>query len=63
MLDHATQSRDCGSSKLGIDATEELPGEGLKRSWPPSTRTSDEIRRKVDVLFGGSRQCDPTLVR
>ena len=22
-------------SKLGIDATKKLPGEGFKRAWPP----------------------------
>jgi 4-hydroxy-3-polyprenylbenzoate decarboxylase len=42
-------------SKLGIDAKKKLPGEGFKRPWPPLIRMSDEIRRKVDSLTGGSR--------
>jgi 4-hydroxy-3-polyprenylbenzoate decarboxylase len=42
-------------SKLGIDATKKLPGEGFKRPWPPVIRMNDEIRRKIDSLFGGSR--------
>lgn len=62
MLDHAISEIAIGS-KPGMDVTKKLPGKGFKRPWPPLIRTSDEIRRKVDVLFGGSRQCDPTLVR
>ena len=42
-------------SKLGIDATKKLPGEGYKRPWPPLIKMNDEIRRKIDSLFGGSR--------
>jgi 3-polyprenyl-4-hydroxybenzoate decarboxylase len=41
-------------SKLGIDATKKLPGEGLKRPWPPLIRMSDDVRRKVDALLGGN---------
>jgi 4-hydroxy-3-polyprenylbenzoate decarboxylase len=37
-------------SKLGIDATKKLPGEGFKRPWPPLIRMSEEVRRKVDAL-------------
>ncbi len=52
VLDHATSEMAIGS-KLGIDATRKLPGEGFKRSWPPLIKMSDEIRRKVDCLFDG----------
>ena len=34
VLDHATSEMAIGS-KLGIDATKKLPGEGFKRAWPP----------------------------
>ncbi len=50
VLDHAT-SEIASGSKLGIDATKKLPGEGFKRPWPPLIKMSEEIRRKVDALF------------
>jgi 4-hydroxy-3-polyprenylbenzoate decarboxylase len=34
VLDHATSEMAIGS-KLGIDETKKLPGEGFKRPWPP----------------------------
>jgi 4-hydroxy-3-polyprenylbenzoate decarboxylase len=34
VLDHATSEIAVGS-KLGIDATRKLPGEGFHRPWPP----------------------------
>ncbi|NBV23641.1 MAG: UbiD family decarboxylase [Proteobacteria bacterium] len=52
VLDHATSEIAAGS-KLGIDATKKLPGEGFKRSWPPLINMSDEVRRKIDSIFGG----------
>jgi 4-hydroxy-3-polyprenylbenzoate decarboxylase len=54
VLDHATSEMAMGS-KLGIDATKKLSGEGYKRPWPPLIRMNDEIRRKIDSLFGGRR--------
>ncbi len=33
VLDHATSEIAIGS-KLGIDATKKIPGEGFKRVWP-----------------------------
>jgi 4-hydroxy-3-polyprenylbenzoate decarboxylase len=53
VLDHATSEMAIGS-KLGIDATRKLPGEGFKRVWPPLIKMSDEVRRKIDCLFDGS---------
>ena len=38
-------------SKLGIDATKKIPGEGFKRHWPPLIRMNEDVRRKVDALF------------
>jgi len=54
VLDHATSEMAIGT-KLGIDATRKLAGEGFKRAWPPLIKMSDEVRRKIDSLFGGSR--------
>jgi 4-hydroxy-3-polyprenylbenzoate decarboxylase len=42
-------------SKIGIDAMKKLSGEGFKRPWPPLIKMNDEIRRKMDSLFSGSR--------
>ncbi len=52
VLDHATSEMASGS-KLGIDATKKLPGEGLKRPWPPLIRMDENVRKKVHALFGG----------
>jgi len=41
-------------SKLGIDATKKMPGEGFKRPWPPLIRMDQGVRKKVDSLVGGS---------
>ena len=46
VLDHAT-SEIASGSKLGIDATKKIPGEGFKRAWPPLIKMSDEVRRKL----------------
>jgi 4-hydroxy-3-polyprenylbenzoate decarboxylase len=54
VLDHANSEMAMGS-KLGIDATKKLPGEGFKRPWPPLIKMNDEVRRKVDSLLGSSR--------
>ena len=50
VLDHATSEIAIGS-KLGIDATKKLPGEGFKRPWPPLIKMSEAVRRKIDVVF------------
>ena len=49
-LDHATTEFAAGS-KMGLDATRKLPGEGFKREWPPLIKMSQEVRRKMDQLF------------
>ena len=49
MLDHAT-SEIASGSKLGIDATKKLPGEGFKRPWPPLIKMDENVRKKVDGL-------------
>jgi len=50
VLDHATSDLAAGS-KLGIDATKKLPGEGFHRPWPPLIHMDEAVRRKVDALF------------
>jgi 4-hydroxy-3-polyprenylbenzoate decarboxylase len=51
VLDHATSEIAIGS-KLGIDATKKLPGEGFKRQWPPLIKMDETIRTKISALFG-----------
>jgi 4-hydroxy-3-polyprenylbenzoate decarboxylase len=50
VLDHATSEIAIGS-KLGIDATKKLPGEGFKREWPPLIKMDENVRKKIDALF------------
>ena len=53
MLDRAT-SQIASGSKLGIDATKKIPGEGFKRPWPPLIKMDAAVRMKIDSLFGKS---------
>lgn len=50
VLDHATSEIAIGS-KLGIDATKKLPGEGFKREWPPLIKMDEAVRKKIDALM------------
>ena len=50
VLDHATSEVAIGT-KLGIDATRKLAGEGFKRPWPPLIRMGDQIRARVDQML------------
>jgi 4-hydroxy-3-polyprenylbenzoate decarboxylase len=50
VLDHATNEMAMGS-KLGIDATKKLPGEGFKRAWPPLIKMDEAVKTKIDSLF------------
>jgi len=47
------QSRACGTSgsKLGIDATKKMLGEGFKRPWPPLIKMDAAVKAKVEKLF------------
>jgi 4-hydroxy-3-polyprenylbenzoate decarboxylase len=51
VLDHATSEMAMGS-KLGIDATKKLPGEGFKRTWPPLIKMDAAVKAKVEKMFG-----------
>src|SRR6266852_802942 len=46
VLDHATTEL-ASSSKMGLDATHKLPGEGHKRGWPPLIRMDAGIISKA----------------
>lgn len=50
VLDHAT-SEIASGSKLGIDATKKIPGEGFKRAWPPLIKMDEAVKAKVAKLF------------
>jgi 4-hydroxy-3-polyprenylbenzoate decarboxylase len=50
VLDHATPALGVGS-KLGIDATKKLAGEGFARDWPPLITMDAAITEKMDRLF------------
>jgi len=38
-------------SKLGIDATKKIPGEGFKSPWPPLIKMDAAVKTKVEKLF------------
>jgi 4-hydroxy-3-polyprenylbenzoate decarboxylase len=50
VLDHATSEIAIGS-KMGIDATKKIPGEGFKRVWPPLIKMDEAVKAKVEKLF------------
>ena len=50
VLDHAT-SEVASGSKLGIDATKKLPGEGFKRPWPPLIKMDEAVKARVDAIW------------
>jgi 4-hydroxy-3-polyprenylbenzoate decarboxylase len=52
VLDHATTVLGAGS-KLGIDATRKMPGEGFQRPWPPLIQMDPEVLAKLGL--NGSR--------
>ncbi|HVY70664.1 MAG TPA: UbiD family decarboxylase [Verrucomicrobiae bacterium] len=54
VLDHATSEMASGS-KLGLDATRKLPGEGFKREWPPLIKMDPEVRRKAEQWMNGAK--------
>ena len=50
-LDHAARRQDFGS-KMGVDSTRKLRGEGYDRKWPAEARMSAEVCARVDALWG-----------
>ena len=51
VLDHAT-SEIASGSKLGLDATKKIPGEGFKRPWPPLIKMDAAVKAKIHSLLG-----------
>ena len=51
VLDHATSELAVGT-KMGIDATHKLSGEGHQRGWPPIIKMDEGVKAKVEKLFG-----------
>jgi 4-hydroxy-3-polyprenylbenzoate decarboxylase len=51
ILDHAARLPGFGS-KMGVDATCKLPGEGFSRPWPEVIEMSAEVRARVDAVMG-----------
>jgi 3-polyprenyl-4-hydroxybenzoate decarboxylase len=39
-------------SKLGIDATKNLPGEDFKLAWPPLIKMEEVIKQRIKEQFG-----------
>ena len=52
VLDHAAAELAVGT-KMGIDATRKLPGEGFKRPWPPLIKMDPAVKAKIQRLFNG----------
>jgi 4-hydroxy-3-polyprenylbenzoate decarboxylase len=50
VLDHATSEIAMGT-KLGIDATKKLPGEGFKRPWPPLIKMDENVKARVEKIL------------
>ena len=46
ILDHAAPAEGAGS-KMGIDATRKMPGEGTVRRWPPEQTMTPEILDRI----------------
>ena len=51
VLDHATQEYAIGT-KMGLDATKKMAGEGFHRQWPPIIKMDEATKNRVDDLMG-----------
>jgi 4-hydroxy-3-polyprenylbenzoate decarboxylase len=50
VLDHATSDIAMGS-KLGMDATKKLAGEGFHRKWPPLIRMDEQVKKNIEKFL------------
>lgn len=50
-LDHSSNFESFGY-KMGIDATRPLPGEGHTREWPEAMIMTDEVKARIDAMWG-----------
>ena len=58
VLDHATTELAMGT-KMGIDATHKLPGEGHRRGWPPLIRMDEAVKAKLrNIVAADARSSD-----
>jgi len=53
VLDHATSEIAMGT-KLGMDATRKLRGEGFKRPWPPLIKMDPAVKARMERRFNSS---------
>ncbi len=49
-LDHAARRQDFGS-KMGVDATRKLSGEGYDRKWPGEARMTRAVQERIDAMW------------
>jgi len=49
-LDHSSRLPNLGS-KMGIDGTRKWKSEGFNRPWPKEIRMTDEVKKKIDLLW------------
>ena len=56
-LDHAPNEPNIGT-KMGIDATHKLPGEGYRRGWPELIRMDPAVKKRVDDLLAKGNSQD-----
>ena len=50
ILDHSAPYLAAGS-KMGIDATRKIAGEGVVRDWPAPLTMSEEVKKLVDARW------------
>jgi 4-hydroxy-3-polyprenylbenzoate decarboxylase len=50
VLDHAT-TRQAVGTKMGIDATRKLPGEGFDRPWPPLIKMGADVKLRAEEIM------------
>ena len=54
VLDHARSEMPIGS-KLGIEATKKLLGEGFKRPWPPLIKMDEAVKASVKQILSTAK--------
>ena len=50
-LDHAARLKALGG-KIGFDATATWEGEGYTRGWPEVNRIPDDVKARIDAIWG-----------
>ena len=50
-LDHATDLVGFGG-KIGFDCTHKWPGEGFPREWPRLIEVSEDVKKRIDSIWG-----------